>query len=176
MPCGMLVPQPGIEPMPPILEAWSLSPWMPGKSLMRLLFEHLIYLTPWHQDQTEKESDTERSATRPHPEQGLQWAHSLGAGSLAIPPNGWPGLCGAQVTCPSPEAALITRGVIAYGPTFLLLVACVPTLVAGTYPHRLTRCLLHAKCSGNIYWLYQWMNGLTLISDWTELHALFTAF
>ena len=106
---GMLVPQPGIEPTPLVLEAWSFSPWMPGKSLirlspclpgkslMRLLFEHLIYLTPWHQDQTEKESHTERRATRPHPEWGLQWVHSLGTGSSAIPPNGWPGLCGAWV-------------------------------------------------------------------------------
>lgn len=42
------------------------------------------------------------------------------------------------LTCPSPEAALITRGVIAYGPTFLLLAACVPSVAAGIYPHCLT--------------------------------------
>ena len=30
--CGTLVPQPGIEPMPPALEAQSLNHWIAGKS------------------------------------------------------------------------------------------------------------------------------------------------
>ena len=29
--CGVLVPQPGIEPVPPALEAWSLSHWTSGE-------------------------------------------------------------------------------------------------------------------------------------------------
>ena len=32
--CGILVPWPGIEPMPPAVEAWSLNRWTPGKSLL----------------------------------------------------------------------------------------------------------------------------------------------
>ena len=27
MACGTSVPQPGIEPMPPALEGWALTPW-----------------------------------------------------------------------------------------------------------------------------------------------------
>ena len=30
--CGVLVPQPGIEPMPPTVEAQSLNHWLSGKS------------------------------------------------------------------------------------------------------------------------------------------------
>ena len=30
--CGILIPWPGIEPIPPALEAWSLNHWTPGKS------------------------------------------------------------------------------------------------------------------------------------------------
>ena len=30
---GILVPQPGIEPMAPAVEAWSLNPWTTGKVL-----------------------------------------------------------------------------------------------------------------------------------------------
>ena len=46
MACGILVPQPAIEPISPALEARSLNHWTPGKSfqlffLSKILFELL---------------------------------------------------------------------------------------------------------------------------------------
>ena len=39
--CGVLVPQPGIKPVPPAVEAWSLTPG----SLGNTLFFHSLFLT-----------------------------------------------------------------------------------------------------------------------------------
>ena len=36
--CGILVLQPEMESKPPVVEAWSLNHWTPGKSLMGLTF------------------------------------------------------------------------------------------------------------------------------------------
>ena len=50
--CGILVPQPGVEPMPPAVEAWSLSHWttreVPGVllSISKIKFS-VYFLTIW---------------------------------------------------------------------------------------------------------------------------------
>ena len=41
MPCGMFIPQPGIEPIPPAVEAWNVNHWTTRKVphlIFRLLF------------------------------------------------------------------------------------------------------------------------------------------
>ena len=50
--CGILVPQPGIEPTPPALEAQSLNNWTPGKSLQVLLKFGFFLLSFWDTDDT----------------------------------------------------------------------------------------------------------------------------
>ena len=46
MACGILVPRPGIEPMPPAAEARNLNHWLPGKPLHKHTFalKHLYLL------------------------------------------------------------------------------------------------------------------------------------
>ena len=39
--CGILVPQPGIEPVSPVMETLSLTTWPPGKSLFSYLYVSL---------------------------------------------------------------------------------------------------------------------------------------
>ena len=57
--CGILVPWPGIEPMPPAMEVWSLNHWTARKSLRRAcldkkyeygfcLREMIVTLSIWH--------------------------------------------------------------------------------------------------------------------------------
>ena len=40
--CGILVPQPGIEPVSPALEGQFLTPGSPGKCLYHMLIKHLL--------------------------------------------------------------------------------------------------------------------------------------
>ena len=42
MACGILVPQPGIKPMPPALEAQSLNHWTTREVLLFLIFLVLV--------------------------------------------------------------------------------------------------------------------------------------
>ena len=39
MSCGILVPQPGTEPVPPAVEVWDLNQWTAGKPLDFLRFD-----------------------------------------------------------------------------------------------------------------------------------------
>ena len=43
--CGILVPQPGIEPLPPALEAWHLNHWTIEKSLGYSFLKQLLNLS-----------------------------------------------------------------------------------------------------------------------------------
>ena len=45
MECGVLVPQPGIKPAPPALEAWSFSHWT-GREIPGLGFLHMVLFNP----------------------------------------------------------------------------------------------------------------------------------
>ena len=45
MACGLLVPQPGIEPVPPAVEAWSLNHWM-AREVPVYVFPNLHNITP----------------------------------------------------------------------------------------------------------------------------------
>ena len=45
MACGILVPQPGMEPVPPALEAWSLIHWTSREVLREILGLHILVLS-----------------------------------------------------------------------------------------------------------------------------------
>ena len=45
MACGLLVPQPGIEPVPPAVETWSLKHWM-AREVPIYVFPNLHNITP----------------------------------------------------------------------------------------------------------------------------------
>ena len=50
MACRILVPQPGMEPMPPALEAWSLNHWTTWEVLppsLLLKFSLLLLIQQW---------------------------------------------------------------------------------------------------------------------------------
>ena len=41
--CGILVPQPGVEPMPPKVEAWSLSHWTAREVPVNVCFNERVF-------------------------------------------------------------------------------------------------------------------------------------
>ena len=68
--CGMQVPQPGVEPVPPVAEAQRLNHWLPGKSLIIFIEidirtpqtksskkcsppKYLIFMREYHQNQSD---------------------------------------------------------------------------------------------------------------------------
>ena len=41
--CGPLVPWPGIEPVPPVVEMWSFNHWTAGKSLLQYFYSFFFF-------------------------------------------------------------------------------------------------------------------------------------